>query len=399
MLSGLSHPGDLLLVIQEVEMKLKPIDQQVVVVVGATSGIGKSAALRLAEKGAKLVVAGRSQEALNSLVEEVLIKGGKIFAVKTDVTDYEQVKTLAEKAVENFGRIDTWVNVAAVTVYATFEKTEPEEFAQLIHVNLLGQIYGAKAALPHLKKQGGALIQIGSIESRRSFPYHSAYAASKHGIVGFIDSLRLELQKEEAPVSVTTILPGSINTPFFDKALTRLGVKPQPLPPVYKPELVARAIEYAAQRPVREIVVGGAGKAFVTLQAISPRLTDAVLRRVAFKGQRTDQPKTEHSPSNIYGHTEGFNTTRGSFNQLERSRSFYTWTRSRPVIMGILAVSLLGFGAYAASRTVMARRKARQNWWERLRDRIMGIRKNNFFSRFSRSPKKSIKKRVERKLR
>jgi NAD(P)-dependent dehydrogenase (short-subunit alcohol dehydrogenase family) len=381
-------------------MKLKPVSQQVVVVVGATSGIGKAAALRFAEKGARVVAAGRSQEALDSLVEEILIKGGTAVGVKTDITDYEQVKSLAEQAVQNYGRIDTWVNVAAVSLYATFEKTEPEEFEQLIHTNLLGQIYGAKAALPHLKMNGGALVQIGSIESKRSFPYHSAYAAAKQGIVGFIDSLRLELQKEGTPVSVTTIMPASINTPFFDKALTRLGVKPRPLPPVYKPELVADAIVYAAQKPVREIVVGGAGKAFVTLQAVSPRMADAVLQRVAFEGQRTNQPKTEHSPNNIYEHAEGFDTVKGSFRKIERQRSVYAWTRTRPVMLALLLGSVLALSAFAGSRVLAARRKSRQkNWWERLQERIFGGRKSNFLSRFSQSRGKKIQKKIVRKLR
>jgi NAD(P)-dependent dehydrogenase (short-subunit alcohol dehydrogenase family) len=379
-------------------MKLKPIDQQVVVVVGATSGIGKATALGFAEKGAKVVVAGRSQEGIDSVVEEIRIKGGTALGIQADIADFNQVKALAEQAVSHFSRIDTWVNAAAVTLYATFERTEPEEFAQLIQINLLGQIHGVKAALPHLKKNGGALIQIGSIESHRSLPYHSAYAATKHGIVGFIDSLRLELQKENAGVSVTTILPGSINTPFFDKALTRLGVKPQPLPPVYKPELVADAIIYASRHPVREIVVGGAGKAFVTLQAISPRLADAVLRRIAFEGQRTDQPKTEHSPSNIYQHTEGFNTMRGSFTEMERQQSLYNWTRVRPVVLA-LVITGLAVGGFAATRMVMARRKARQrNWLDRLRELVFSLRKNNLVSRFSRPKGNTIKKRIERKI-
>jgi NAD(P)-dependent dehydrogenase (short-subunit alcohol dehydrogenase family) len=380
-------------------MKLKPVSQQVVVVVGATSGIGKAAALRFAEKGARVVAAGRSQDGLDSLVEEILIKGGTAVGVKTDVADYEQVKSLAEQAVQNYGRIDTWVNVAAVALYATFEKTEPEEFEQLIHTNLLGQIYAAKAALPHLKQNGGALIQIGSIESKRSFPYHSAYAAAKQGVVGFIDSLRLELQKEDAPVSVTTILPGSINTPFFDKALTRLGVKPQPLPPVYKPELVADAIVYAAQKPVREIVVGGAGKAFVTLQAVSPRMADAVLQKVAFKGQRTDTPKTEYSPHNIYEHAEGFDMVKGSFRKIERQRSVYAWTRTRPVMLALLLGSVLALSAFAGSRVLAARRKSRQkNWWERLQERIFGGRRSTFLSRFSQPRGKKIQKKIARKL-
>jgi NAD(P)-dependent dehydrogenase (short-subunit alcohol dehydrogenase family) len=378
-------------------VNLIPVDRQVVVIVGATSGIGKAAAFHFAEKGAKVVAAGRSQEALDALVEEVSIRGGTIAGVKTDVADYQQVQALAESAVQRFGRIDTWVNAAAVNLYATFERTEPEEFARLIQVNLLGQIHGAKAALPHLKKQGGALIHIGSIESRRSFPYHSAYAASKQGMIGFIDSLRLELEKEAAPVSVTTILPASINTPFFDKALTRIGVKPQPLPPVYPPETVAEAIVYAASHPVRELVAGGAGKAFVSLQALSPALADKLVMRIAFKGQRTDQPKTEHAQHNLYNHMEGLNTMHGSFSEMERENSIYTWMQTRPVVTAGLAVVLLVAGVFLAGRIVTARRKARQNWWERIVARLFGSN-NSMFNRFSQPKTKTIKKKIEKKI-
>lgn len=377
-------------------MKLKPVDQQVVVIVGATSGIGKAAAHLFAQKGARVVAAGRSQEALDTLIDEIAIQGGTIFGVKTDVADFDQVQSLAQTAVERYGHIDTWINAAAVTIYATFERTEPEEFNQLIQINLLGQIYGAKAALPHLKEHGGALIHIGSIESRRSLPYHSAYAASKQGKIGFIDSLRLEVKKENYPISVTTILPASVNTPFFDKALTRIGVKPQPLPPVYPPEAAAEAILYAAAHPVREMIVGGAGKAFMTLQAVSPALADAVVQKIAFKGQRTEQPKTEHSQHNLYKHMEGYNTMHGSYSEMERDRSIYTLMQTRPMLVYGVAAALLIGGTLLAGRIVMARREARKNWFEKVMDRLFGG--NGVVSRFSPPKTKTIKKKIENKI-
>jgi len=232
-------------------MRLLPLNQQVVVVVGASSGIGRATALCLAAQGASVVVSSRNRKALDSLVDEIRHGGGVAVPVVADAADAEQMKLLADRAVAALGRIDTWAHVAAVSVYATFEQTKPEEFRRVVEVNLLGQVNGAQAALPHLKKNGGALIHVSSIEAKVSVPFNAAYAASKHGVAGFIDALRLELRREGAPVSVTQILPAGINTPLFDHALTRLGVEPRPPAPVYQPELVARAIVYAAEHPVR----------------------------------------------------------------------------------------------------------------------------------------------------
>src|SRR3712207_2602306 len=164
-------------------MQLKPVEEQVVVLMGASSGIGRETALRFAKRGAKVVVSARSEQGLDSLVDEIRRGGGGGLAVPAEVTDFEQVKAVADRAVEEYGRLDTWVHLAAVGLFATFEQTTPEEFERVINVNLMGQVYGAMAALPHLKREGrGALIHISSVEAKRSLPFHSAYAASKHGI-------------------------------------------------------------------------------------------------------------------------------------------------------------------------------------------------------------------------
>ncbi|MBD0265234.1 MAG: SDR family NAD(P)-dependent oxidoreductase, partial [Tolypothrix sp. Co-bin9] len=215
-------------------MQLKPINQQVVVVVGASSGIGRNAALQFASRGAKVVVAARSQPGLESLVEEIRGLGGEATAVVADVAVFEQVKAIADKAVEQYGRLDTWVHNAAVEIYAAFEVTTPEEFKRLIDVNLMGQVHGAMVALPHLKREGrGALIHVTSVEAKRSLPLQTAYAASKHAVNGFLEALRVELMHEKLAISVTEIMPAGINTPLFNKARTKLGVKPMPTPPIY----------------------------------------------------------------------------------------------------------------------------------------------------------------------
>jgi NAD(P)-dependent dehydrogenase (short-subunit alcohol dehydrogenase family) len=216
-------------------MQLKPINQQVVAVVGASSGIGRNAALQFASRGAKVVVAARSQSGLESLVEEIRGLGGEATAVVADVTVFDQLKAIADKAVEVYGRLDTWVHNAAVELYAAFEVTTPEEFKRIVDVNLMGQVHGAMAALPYLKREGrGALIHVSSIEARRSLPLQSAYAAAKHGVDGFLEALRVELMHEKLSISVTNVMPASINTPLFNKARTKLGVKPMGVPPLYR---------------------------------------------------------------------------------------------------------------------------------------------------------------------
>src|ERR687893_219414 len=254
-------------------MQLKPVGEQVVALMGASSGIGRASALRFARRGAKVVVSARGEEGLASLVEEISSEGGEAAYVVADTSDFEQVEAVADRAVEEYGRLDTWVHLAAVGLFATFEQTTPEEFAQVIDVNLMGQVYGAMAALPHLKREGrGALIHVSSVEAKRALPLQRAYASSKHGIIGFLDALRLELQNDGVPISVTNSMPAGINTPFFNKARTKLGVKPMPMPPIYQPDVVADVILYAAEHPTRDIEAGGAAKMLILNQRLSPRM-------------------------------------------------------------------------------------------------------------------------------
>jgi NAD(P)-dependent dehydrogenase (short-subunit alcohol dehydrogenase family) len=313
-------------------VQLKPVEEQVVALMGASSGIGRETALRFAERGARVVVSARSEEGLNSLVEEVRDKGGQATAIPAEVTDFEQVKAVANAAVEKYGRLDTWVHLAAVGLFATFEQTTPEEFARVIDVNLMGQVYGAMAALPHLKREGrGALIHISSVEAKRSFPFHSAYGASKHGIDGFLEALRVELKHEGWPISVTQVMPATINTPFFDKGRTKLGVKPMGVPPIYEPETVANVILYAAENPARDLVSGGAAQALIINQRLSPRMLDTVLAtRAGFSPQLTDEPRSKDDPDNLYAPIEGHDTARNDFRAL--SRSLYNWLEMHPTV-------------------------------------------------------------------
>ena len=313
-------------------MQLKPIEEQVVVLMGASSGIGRETALRFARKGAKVMVSARGEEGLDSLVEEIRAEGGEATAVVADTSDFGQVEAVADRAVEQYGRLDTWVHLAAVGLFATFEQTTPEEFERVVDVNLMGQVYGAMAALPHLKREGrGALIHISSVEAKRSFPFHSAYGASKHGIDGFLEALRVELKHEGWPISVTQVMPGTINTPFFDKGRSKLGVKPVGVPPIYEPQTVANIILYAAENPARDLVSGGAAQALILNQRLSPRMLDAILTtRAGFSPQKTDELRSEDDPDNLYGPIGGHDTAKNGFRAL--SRSLYNWLQMHPKV-------------------------------------------------------------------
>jgi NAD(P)-dependent dehydrogenase (short-subunit alcohol dehydrogenase family) len=333
-------------------MRLKPVEEQVVVVMGASSGIGREKALRFAERGARVVVSARGKVGLDSLAEEIRREDGEATPVVADTSEYEQVKAVADRAVEEYGRLDTWVHLAAVGLFATFEQTTPEEFKRVIDVNLMGQVYGAMAALPHLKREGrGALIHISSVEAKRSFPFHSAYGASKHGIDGFLEALRVELKHEGWPISVTQVMPGTINTPFFDKGRTKLGVKPVGVPPIYEPETVANIILYAAENPARDLVSGGAAQALILNQRLSPRMLDAILAtRVGFSPQKTEEPRSENDPDNLYAPIQGHDTTRNGFRAL--SRSLYNWLQIHPTAKrGIALGTMLGLLAVSQRRS------------------------------------------------
>lgn len=307
---------------------LKPLSAQAVVVMGASSGIGRETALQMARRGARVVAAARDGEALRSLVEEIEAGGGQALSVTADTSRMGDVQAVADAAVERFGGFDTWVQAAAVAVYARFEDTTAEEFRRVVEVNLLGNVHAAKAALPQLRARGGgAFVSISSVEARRAFPYHAAYAASKHGLDGFLEALRVELRQEGAPVSVTNVLPASINTPLFDKARSRLGVKPMPMPPIYQPATVAPVIVHAAEHPARDLVAGGAGKALLAGQRLSPRLLDAVLLRVGFRSQQSDQE--EPLGDNLDAPLPGWGRTEGSYSRGARRRSAYNWIETR----------------------------------------------------------------------
>jgi short-subunit dehydrogenase len=334
----------------------RDIAEQVVVITGASSGIGRDTALEFGRRSAKLVLAARNAEALDTLVAEVQRLGALAIAVPADVTDYGQVTELATRAVQRFGRIDTWVNNASVSTYGTVEQMDVAEIRRVVEVNLLGQIYGMKAALEHLRATGGTIINVSAALGKRAVALQAAYCAAKHGVVAFGEALRLELRHAKVPVAVVDVLPSSINTPLFEHARSKIGVLPQPIPPVYEPRVVAEAIVGAAQRPVREVFAGSAGRLLAAAQRLSPAMVDWYLLgpgRIV-DGQTTDRP--DDGQDNLFQPSRGPGRTTGQFGHKSKSTSLYTrWFGPHPA-RGRLAVGLLFAGGLAGLRRAGRRR-------------------------------------------
>lgn len=325
---------------------LKPIDEQVIVITGASSGIGLVTAKRAAGRGARVVLAARNEEDLQRAVEEIRVAGGRAVYQVADVADEGQVARIAETAVREFGHIDSWVNNAAVAIYGRLMEVEVPDMRRQFDVIYWGQVYGCRTAVEHLRQRGGALINVASALADRAIPLQGNYCAAKHALKAFTDSLRMELEEEGAPISITLVKPGSIDTPFFEKSKTYLGVEPQPVPPVYAPEIVADAILHCAQRPTRDIVTGGMGK-MLGIANLFPRLADKYMEKTTFDSQKTDTPAGDR-PNNLYHPVAHDGGERGrNWSGRTMSTSLYTTAALHPRVTAAAAAVAVGLLAAA----------------------------------------------------
>lgn len=271
--------------------RLKPLREQVIVLTGATSGIGLVTARMAAKRGARLVIAARSEEALRQLADELKAQGTEVSYVVADVGKEADVRSISDAALAQFGGFDTWINGVGIAIYGKVEEVSLEDQRRLFDTNYWSIVYGSRIACEHLRQHGGKLINIGSSLSERAIPIQGVYSASKAAVMNFTDALRMELERDGAPVSVTLIKPGAIDTPYKDHAGNYMGVKPKNPPPVYAPDTVARAILHAAEHHPREMVIGGGGKMITLMGNAMPWLSDKVMELTMDKLQRTSEPE------------------------------------------------------------------------------------------------------------
>ena len=318
-------------------IQLKKLNEQVMVITGATSGIGLVTARMAAGRGARLILAARNEEALRRLVNETAASGAQAVYVVADVGKQEDVRRIAEKAIEHFGGFDTWVNNAGVSIYGRVLDVSMEDHRQLFETNYWGLVYGSQVAAEHLRQKGGAIINIGSSLSDRAIPLQGTYCASKHAVKGYTDALRMELEEEGAPISVTLIKPSAIDTPYREHAKNYMPVEPLNPPPVYAPETVAEAILHCAEHPERDVFIGAGGKALSLGGEYAPRLTDKVMEATLFNLQKTNKPSLASRPDGLYSPLSKLEE-RGGYPGHVAESSLYTKASLHPLIAGALLV-------------------------------------------------------------
>ncbi|HEX5078154.1 MAG TPA: SDR family oxidoreductase [Geminicoccaceae bacterium] len=316
--------------------RLKNLGDQTIVITGASSGIGLATARLAAARGARVVLAARGADGLRTAADRIR-NGGEVATVVADVAGDHDVRRVAEIAQHRFGGFDTWINNAAVSVYGPLERVPLEDQRRVFETNYWGVVHGSLVALEHLKHRGGAIINVGSVLSERAFPLQAAYSASKHAIKGFTDALRMEVMHERLPVSVTLIKPAGIDTPYEEHAANYLPMRPRNPPPLYAPEVVARAILHSAEHPVRELTVGGAGRLLETVDRWLPGLTDAVMARVLPRSQQSREPASERGPDGLHA-AAGDGRERSGKDYPVFERSAYTWAAMNPSLAMGLAV-------------------------------------------------------------
>lgn len=326
---------------------------QVVVVTGASAGIGRATAAVFGARGAKVGLIARGKMGLDGATHEVQQAGGEALPVEADMADFDQVNAAANQIEEAFGPIDVWVNVAFASVFAPFTQIEPDEFRRVTEVSYLGFVYGTRVALDRMKpRDHGTIVQVGSALGYRSIPLQSAYCGAKHAINGFTESVRTELLHDGSDVHITVVQMPAVNTPQFSWVLSRLPNHPQPVAPIYQPEVAARGVVFAADHPARkEYWVGGTTAATITAQKFVAPLLDRYLARTGYTSQQTDEPIDPDRPSDLWQPVDGSSGhdfgAHGAFDAKAHARSGQMWGSHHARIIGAVAITV---GSVAVAR-------------------------------------------------
>jgi len=325
-------------------INLKKLKDLVIVITGASSGIGLVTAKMAASRGAKVVAAARNENALKQLVEELTAKGYSATYVKADVGREEDIKKIAETAISEFGRFDTWVNNAGITIYGHAMDVSNEDIKRMFDTNFWGVVYGTKTAVKYFKDRGtpGSLINVGSLFGDRGTVIQSAYAAAKFAVHGWTESVRMELEKENAPVSVTLIHPGRIDTPYNEHGRSYLDKQPAHRGMIYPPEAVAEAILHSAENQKRDMYVGSQVKILELLGTLLPRFTDKLMEIIMYPTQHLNKPSKPLEESALYEAGYGLHE-RGTNQGWIRSNSMYVKASKYPMLttMAITGIGLL----------------------------------------------------------
>jgi short-subunit dehydrogenase len=341
---------------------LRPVGEQVIVVTGASSGIGLVTARMAAGRGARLVLAARNEEALRRLTEEIRAGGGSAVHVVADVGRDEDVGRIAATAISEFGGFDTWVNNAGVSMFGNITDVSLADMRRVFDTVFWGVVHGSRHAVEHFRDRGrpGALINVGSLLGDRATPLQSTYSSAKFAVHGFTEALRVELAAQHIPVSVTLVHPGRIDTPYNEHARNYLQQRPAHRGMIYPPQAAAEIILYAAAHPSRDLYVGSQAKALVALANVAPKLTDTIMKRYMYWSQHADEPAADHGESALYRAGHGMRE-RGTHPGWVRSRSYYVEAATHPVLRDAAVLGAAALVALAAHRTPSRRRSA--PWW------------------------------------
>jgi len=321
---------------------------EVVVITGASAGVGRATAQRFAKEGARIGLLARGIDGLEGARRDVEKLGGKALVIPVDVADADKVEAAAAQIEAELGKIDIWINNAMTSVFSPIKEMTPEEFRRVTEVTYLGYVYGTLAALKRmLSRDRGVIVQVGSALAYRGIPLQSAYCAAKHAVQGFCDSLRCELLHDKSHVRLTMVQLPALNTPQFGWLKSRLARKAQPVPPIIQPEVAAEAIYFAALNPRREFYVGMPSVKAIVANKIAPGFLDHYLARTGYDSQQHDGPENLNRPDNLWQPVPGDHGAHGAFDARARNWSPQLWTSEHRALLALAAVALAISGLIA----------------------------------------------------